>query len=75
MGSLRMPSVEPPRLAFGVSGHAHDPHGVMGLVVDPAIKAIIVLYRQLFGMGAREPYLQGLTQRRPGNLVKSESVE
>ena len=75
MGSLRMPSVEPPRLAFGVSGHTHDPHGLMGLVVDPAIKALIVLCRQLFGMGAREPYLQGLTQRRPGNLAKSESVE
>jgi sterol desaturase/sphingolipid hydroxylase (fatty acid hydroxylase superfamily) len=35
-GSLRMPSVEPPGLAFGVSGHRHDPHGVMGLVIDPA---------------------------------------
>src|ERR1700683_4508614 len=55
MGSLRMPRVAPPRLAYGVSGHAHDPHGVMGLVVDPAIKALIVLCRQLFGMGAREP--------------------
>ncbi len=39
-GSLRMPSVEPPGLAFGVSGHRHDPHGVMGLVVDPAINAL-----------------------------------
>jgi hypothetical protein len=43
MGSLRMPSVEPPRLAFGVSGHAHDPHGVMGLVVDPAVNAVKAL--------------------------------
>jgi sterol desaturase/sphingolipid hydroxylase (fatty acid hydroxylase superfamily) len=39
MGSLRMPSVEAPRLAFGVSGHVHDPHGVMGLVVDPVVNA------------------------------------
>ena len=43
-GSLRMPPVEPPRLAFGVSGHRHDPHGVMGLVVDPALKAIAALF-------------------------------
>src|SRR6202020_1076726 len=35
-GSLHMPSVEPPGLAFGVSGHRHDPHGAMGLVIDPA---------------------------------------
>jgi len=48
MGSLRMPSVEPPRLSFGVSGHRHDPHGVMGLVVDPAVDAVATLYRQLF---------------------------
>jgi sterol desaturase/sphingolipid hydroxylase (fatty acid hydroxylase superfamily) len=48
-GSLRMPSVEPPRLAFGVSGHTHDPHGVVGLVVDPVVNAIVMLYRQLLG--------------------------
>jgi sterol desaturase/sphingolipid hydroxylase (fatty acid hydroxylase superfamily) len=42
-GSLRMPSVEPPGLAFGVSGHRHDPHGVMGLVVDPATNALKAL--------------------------------
>ena len=42
-GSLRMPTVEPPRLAFGVSGHAHDPHGVMGLVVDPVVNAFRAL--------------------------------
>jgi sterol desaturase/sphingolipid hydroxylase (fatty acid hydroxylase superfamily) len=45
IGSLRMPSVEPPRLAFGVSGHTHDPHGVMGLVVDPAVNALKALIR------------------------------
>jgi hypothetical protein len=44
-GSLRMPSVEPPRLSFGVSGHTHDPHGVMGLVVDPALGALKALIR------------------------------
>ena len=42
-GSLRMPSVEPPGLAFGVLGHRHDPHGVMGLVIDPAINALKAL--------------------------------
>ena len=38
-------AVEPPGLAFGVSGHRHDPHGVMGLVVDPAINALKALAR------------------------------
>src|ERR1700729_2406478 len=42
-GSLRMPSVEPPGLAFGVSGHRHDPHGVMGRVIDPTINALKAL--------------------------------
>jgi sterol desaturase/sphingolipid hydroxylase (fatty acid hydroxylase superfamily) len=42
-GSLRMPPAEPPGLAFGVSGHRHDPHGVMGLVVDPAVNAVRAL--------------------------------
>ncbi len=49
-GSLRMPTVEPPRLAFGVSGHAHDPHGVMGLVVDPVVNA----FRALMGPRSSE---------------------
>ena len=43
-GTLRMPSVEPPRLSFGVSGHKHDPHGVMGLLVDPAVGAAGALF-------------------------------
>jgi sterol desaturase/sphingolipid hydroxylase (fatty acid hydroxylase superfamily) len=47
VGTLRMPSVEPPRLAFGVSGQAHDPHGVMGLVVDPAVNAARALCASL----------------------------
>jgi sterol desaturase/sphingolipid hydroxylase (fatty acid hydroxylase superfamily) len=42
-GSLRMPSAQSPGLAFGVSGHRHDPHGVMGLVVDPVINALKAL--------------------------------
>jgi sterol desaturase/sphingolipid hydroxylase (fatty acid hydroxylase superfamily) len=42
-GSLRMPSIEPPGLAFGVSGHRHDPHSVMGLVIDPALNALKAL--------------------------------
>ncbi len=72
MGSLRVPSVEPPRLTFGVSGHAHDPHGVMGLVVDPVVNAARALIASL---PLRQGYLHGLTQRSPGNLAKSESVE
>ena len=55
-GSLRMPSVEPPRLAFGVSGHAHDPHGVMGLVVDPVVKF------------ARAPLIKRSATRAPSSL-------
>ncbi len=43
VGSLRMPSTEPPALKFGVAGHAHDPHGVMGLVVDPVVNAVWAL--------------------------------
>jgi sterol desaturase/sphingolipid hydroxylase (fatty acid hydroxylase superfamily) len=42
-GSLRMPSIEPPGLAFGALGHRHDPHGVMGLVVVPALNALKAL--------------------------------
>jgi sterol desaturase/sphingolipid hydroxylase (fatty acid hydroxylase superfamily) len=71
-GSLRMPPVEPPGLAFGVSGHRHDPHGVMGLVVDPAVNAVRALIASL---PLRQCYLHGLTHRSPGNLAKSESVE
>ena len=48
MGSLRMPPVEAPRLAYGAPGHTHDPHGVMGLVVDPAVKALAALCGALF---------------------------
>jgi sterol desaturase/sphingolipid hydroxylase (fatty acid hydroxylase superfamily) len=50
VGSLRMPPVEAPRLAYGASGHTHDPHGVMGLLVDPALKFVVTLYSSLFGM-------------------------
>jgi sterol desaturase/sphingolipid hydroxylase (fatty acid hydroxylase superfamily) len=42
-GSLRMPSSDPPGLAFGVTGHRHDPHGLMGLVIDPIINALKAL--------------------------------
>ena len=50
-GSLRMPSAEPPSLAFGASGHRHDPHGVMGLLIDPAVNAL----KALTGMSASRP--------------------
>ena len=64
MGSLRMPPVEPPRLAYGASGHTHDPHGVMGLVVDPAVKAIAALFGAVFGMRG-QPQAAGA---RPGTI-------
>ncbi len=64
MGSLRMPTVEPPRLAYGASGHTHDPHGVMGLVVDPAVKAIAALFGAVFGMRG-QPQAAGA---RPGTI-------
>jgi sterol desaturase/sphingolipid hydroxylase (fatty acid hydroxylase superfamily) len=54
-GSLRMPPSEPPRLAFGVTGHAHDPHGVMGLVVDPAVNAARALIASLSSPADRGP--------------------
>ena len=54
-GSLRMPSVEPQRLAFGVAGHRHDPHGAMGLVVDPAVNAL----KALVGMNAQKGMAAG----------------
>ena len=49
VGTLRMPPIEAPRLAYGTSGHTHDPHGVMGLVVDPALKFVAALCSALFG--------------------------
>ena len=51
-GTLRMPSVEPPRLTFGVSGHRHDPHGAMGLLVDPAVNAARVVVTSLSSTAA-----------------------
>ena len=37
MGSLHMPPAESPRLVYGATGHRHDPHGLMGLLFDPAV--------------------------------------
>jgi len=37
-GSLRLPSSRSPRLTYGVSGFDHDPHGVAGLLIEPAVK-------------------------------------
>jgi sterol desaturase/sphingolipid hydroxylase (fatty acid hydroxylase superfamily) len=63
VGTLRMPSVEPPRLAFGVSGHAHDPHGVMGLVVDPAVNAMKALIAPLSVPAGRRTQQESTTPR------------
>lgn len=42
-GSLNMPAAESPSLTYGASGHRHDPHGVMGLLVDPALAFVVSL--------------------------------
>src|ERR1700684_4604374 len=39
-GSLHMPSVAPPGPSFCGSGGRHGPHGVVGLVIDAALKAL-----------------------------------
>ena len=51
-GSLRMPSSRAarPRLRR-FTGHTHDPHGVMGLLVDPAVNAL----KALVGVSASRP--------------------
>jgi sterol desaturase/sphingolipid hydroxylase (fatty acid hydroxylase superfamily) len=64
-GSLRMPSAEPPRLAFGVSGHTHNPPGVMGLVVDPAVNALRALIAPcLPKAGAGQPPMSSRLSQR-----------
>ena len=42
-GSLFLPPVKSPRLKYGASGFDHDPHGVMGLVFEPAFKFVAAL--------------------------------
>jgi sterol desaturase/sphingolipid hydroxylase (fatty acid hydroxylase superfamily) len=44
-GSLRLPSAQSPRLKYGASGFDHDPHGAIGLVVEPAAKFFAALAR------------------------------
>jgi sterol desaturase/sphingolipid hydroxylase (fatty acid hydroxylase superfamily) len=46
-GSLRLPSAQSPRLKYGASGFDHDPHGAIGLVVEPAAKAFAALARMI----------------------------
>ncbi|HZZ59721.1 MAG TPA: sterol desaturase family protein [Roseiarcus sp.] len=46
-GSLRLPSAQSPRLKYGASGFAHDPHGAIGLIVEPAAKALAALARMI----------------------------
>jgi sterol desaturase/sphingolipid hydroxylase (fatty acid hydroxylase superfamily) len=55
-GSLCMPPSEPPGLTFGVAERRHDPHGLMGLIVDPAIDSL----KLLVGASASKPYGGGL---------------
>ena len=46
-GSLRLPPAQRPRLSYGASGFDNDPHGPLGLVVEPATKFFRVLARPL----------------------------
>ena len=45
LGSLRLPPAQSPRLDYGASGFDHDPHGAIGLVVEPAAKFLAALAR------------------------------
>jgi len=42
-GSLYVPPAVSPRLTYGAAGHRHDPHGVMGLLFDPAVNFLAAL--------------------------------
>ena len=44
-GSLLMPPAGSLRLKYGASGFDHDPHGAIGLVVEPAAKFLAALGR------------------------------
>ncbi len=43
LGSLRLPPTRSPRLKYGAPGFDHDPHGPIGLVVEPAAKFLAAL--------------------------------
>ncbi len=53
-GSLYVPEARSPRLRYGASGFDHDPHGAMGLIVEPAVKAVRAL-GDLVSAAARRP--------------------
>jgi sterol desaturase/sphingolipid hydroxylase (fatty acid hydroxylase superfamily) len=53
--SLRLPSAQSPRLRYGASGFDHDPHGVVGLVVEPAAKFLKVLASWAIPPARRRP--------------------
>jgi sterol desaturase/sphingolipid hydroxylase (fatty acid hydroxylase superfamily) len=46
-GSPRLPSAQSPRLKYGASGFDHDPHGPIGLVVEPTLKFLAALARMI----------------------------
>ncbi len=68
VGSLRLPSPRSPRLKYGASGFDHDPHGAMGLVVEPAAKFFAALARIAAPSAARAPFsrLREKAARRAG---------
>jgi sterol desaturase/sphingolipid hydroxylase (fatty acid hydroxylase superfamily) len=54
-GSLRLPSAQSPRLRYGASGFDHDPHGAIGLVVEPAAKFLAALASWPIRLARRRP--------------------
>jgi sterol desaturase/sphingolipid hydroxylase (fatty acid hydroxylase superfamily) len=54
-GSLRLPAGRSPRLKYGVSGFDHDPHGPIGLVVEPAAKFLAALAPRSIRPARRRP--------------------
>jgi sterol desaturase/sphingolipid hydroxylase (fatty acid hydroxylase superfamily) len=47
LGSLLMPPAQSPRLKYGASGFDHDPHGVIGLIFEPALKFLVAVGQTL----------------------------
>jgi sterol desaturase/sphingolipid hydroxylase (fatty acid hydroxylase superfamily) len=54
-GSLRPPPARSPRLRYGVTGFNHDPHGPIGLVVEPVAKFLAALASRPIRPARRPP--------------------
>ena len=44
-GTLKVPARRSPRLRYGAAGFDHDPHSLIGLLVEPAAKFLVALAR------------------------------